>query len=144
MDENKIEQLLEKEYIIVDFLPKQVPAENNGRFFDVELLFLQGPRYSELRRKFSDIILKLYCYYGIEVYNLSTDLVIDNPEPALLDEWIYSNRYELQIFVEESMIVIAKDDTHITVYNPSDSLTWLIGVLAKAEGLFVWKPESIE
>ena len=49
MDENKIEQLLEKEYIIVDFLPKQVPAENNGRFFDVELLFLQEPRASELR-----------------------------------------------------------------------------------------------
>ena len=42
------------------------------------------------------------------------------------------------------MIVIAKDDTHITVYNPSDSLTEIIGVLANAEGLFVWKPESIE
>ena len=28
--------------------------------------------------------------------------------------------------------------------NLSDSLTNLIGVLAKAEGLFVWKPESIE
>ena len=144
MDENKIEQLLEKEYIIVDFLPKQVPAENNGRFFDVELLFLQEPRCSELRRKFADIILKLYCYYGIEVYNLSTDEVIDNPEPALLDEWICSNQYEIQIFIEESMIVIAKDDTHITVYNPSDSLTELIGVLAEAEGLFVWKPELEE
>ena len=144
MDENKIEQLLEKEYIIVDFLPKQVPAVNNGRFFDVELLFLKEPRCSELRRKFADIILKLYCYYGIEVYNLSTDLVIDNPEPALLDEWICSNRYEIQIFIEESMIVIAKDDTHITIYNPSDSLTELIGVLAEAEGLFVWKPEIAE
>ena len=144
MDENRIEQLLEKEYIIVDFLPKQVPAENNGRFFDVELLFLQEPRVSELRRRFADIILKLYCYYGIEVYNLSTDLVIDNPEPAMLDEWICSNRYEIQIFIEESMIVIAKDDTHITVYNPSDSLTELIGVLAEAEGLFVWQPELEE
>jgi len=141
MDENKIEQLLEKEYIIVDFLPKQVPAENNGRFFDVELLFLKKPRCSKLRRKFADIILKLYCYYGIEVYNLSTDEMISNPEPVLLDEWLcYNHQYELQIFIEESMIVIAKDDTHITVYNPSDSLTELIGVLAKAEGLFVWKP----
>ena len=144
MDENKIEQLLEKEYIIVDFLPKQVPAENNGRFFDVELLFLKEARASELRRKFADIILKLYCYYEIEVYNLSTDEVIENPEPALLDAWICSNRYEIQIFIEESMIVNIKDDTHITVYNPSDNLTELIGVLAKAEGLFVWKPESIE
>ena len=42
------------------------------------------------------------------------------------------------------MIVIAKDDTHITIYNPSDSLTELIGVLAEAEGLFVWKPELEE
>ena len=144
MDENKTEQLLEKEYIIVDFLPKQVPAENNGRFFDVELLFLQEPRVSELRRRFADIILKLYCYYEIEVYNLSTDEAIKNPEPALLDAWICSNRYEIQIFIEESMIVIAKDDTHITVYNPSNSLTELIGVLAEAEGLFMWKPEIAE
>ena len=128
----------------MDFLPKQVPAENNDKFFDVELLFLQEPRCSELRRKLADIILKLYCYYGIEAYNLSTDEMISSPEPALLDEWIHSNQYEIQIFIEESMIVIAKDDTHITVYNPSDSLTELIGVLAKAEGLFVWKPESIE
>ena len=144
MDENKIEQLLEKEYIIVDFLPKQVPAENNGRFFDVELLFLQESRASELHRKFAGIILKLYCYYGIEVYNLSTDEAIENPEPALLDAWICSKRYEIQVFIEESMIVIAKDDTHITVYNPSDSLTELIGVLAKAEGLFMWKPDLEE
>jgi hypothetical protein len=144
MDENKTEQLLEKEYIIVDFLPKQVTAENNGSFFDVELLFLKEPRASELRRKFADIILKLYCYYGIEVYNLSTDEMISNPEPAMLDEWICSNRDEIQIFIKESMIVIAKDDTHITVYNPSDSLTEIIGVLAEAEGLFMWKPEIAE
>ena len=97
MNENKTEQLLEKEYIIVDFLPKQVPAENNGSFFDVELLFLKEPRASELRRKFADIILKLYCYYRIEVYNLSTDEMISNPEPAMLDAWICSNRYEIQI-----------------------------------------------
>lgn len=139
MKKSKIEQLLKKEYIVVDFLPQQVPAESNGQFFAVENLFLQATRKSELRRKFSDIILKLYCYYGIEVFNISTGETLTNPEPELLDEWIISNKYELQIIIEESMVMIAMDDTHITLYNPSDNLTELIRHLARSEGLFIWK-----
>ena len=140
MNKSKIEQLLEKEYIVVDFLPQQVQENNKGQFFSVEQVFLKDPRISELRRKFSDIILKLYCYYGIEVCNISMDETITNPKPELLDKWIRSNKYDLQIFIEESMVMIATDDTHITLYNPSDDLTELIRDLARSEGLFVWKP----
>ena len=140
MKKSKIEQLLKKEYIVVDLLPQQVPAESNGQFFAVENLFLQGTRKSELRRKFSNIILKLYCYYGIEVFNISTGETLTNPEPELLDEWIISNKYELQIFIEGSMIMITMDDTHITLYDPSDNLTELTRDLAESEGLFIWKP----
>ena len=139
MKKSKIEQLLEKEYIVVDFLPQQVPAESNGQFFAVENLFLEGTRASELRRKFSDIILKLYCYYGIEIFNISTGETLTNPKPELLDEWIISNKYELEIFIEESIVMITTDDTHITLYNPSDNLTEMIRNLAKSEGLFVRK-----
>ena len=140
MNKSKIEQLLEKEYIVVDFLPQQVQENNKGQFFSVEQVFLKDPRVSELRRKFSDIILKLYCYYGIEVCNISMDETITNPKPELLDKWIRSNKYDLQIFIEESMVMIATDDTHITLYNPSDNLTEMICDLARSEGLFVWKP----
>ena len=140
MNKSKIEQLLEKEYIVVDFLPQQVPADNKGQFFSVEQVFLKEPRISELRRKFSDIIIKLCCYYEIEVCNLSTNETHQNPKPELLDEWVRSNKCDLQIFIEESMVMIATDDTHITLYNPSDDLTELIRDLARSEGLFVWKP----
>ncbi|SEH74602.1 hypothetical protein SAMN02910265_02451 [Ruminococcus flavefaciens] len=140
MKKSKIEQLSEKEYIVVDFLPQQVHAESSGQFFAVENLFLHGARASELRRKFSDIILKLYCYYGIEVFNISTGETITNPKPELLDEWIISNRFDLQILIEDSMVMIAMDDTHITLYDPSDNLTEMIRSLARSEGLFVWKP----
>jgi hypothetical protein len=144
MNNSKIEQLLKKEYIVVDFLPQQVPAESNGKFFAVEKLFLQGTRRSELRRKFSDIILKLYCYYGIEVFNISTGETLTDPEPELLDEWIISNKYDLQIFIEESMVMITMDDTHITLYDPSDNLTEMTRELAKSEGLFIWKPYQLD
>jgi hypothetical protein len=53
---------------------------------------------------------------------------------------VRSNKYDLQIFIEESMVMIATDDTQITLYNPSDDLTELIRDLARSEGLFVWKP----
>ena len=140
MKKSRIEQLLKKEYIVVDLLPQQVPAESNGQFFAVENLFLQGTRKSELRRKFSNIILKLYCYYGIEVFNISTGEALTNPEPELLDEWIISNKYELQNFIEVSMVMITMDDTHITLYDPSDNLTEMTRDLAESEGLFIWKP----
>ena len=53
-----MEQLPEKEYIVVDYLPQQVTADNKGHFFSVEQVFLKEPRVSDLRGKFSDIILK--------------------------------------------------------------------------------------
>ena len=42
------------------------------------------------------------------------------------------------------MIVIVKNAPHITVYNPGGGLARLIGVLAEAEGLFIWKYELEE
>ena len=92
-----MEQLPEKEYIVVDYLPQQVPADNKGHFFSVEQVFLKEPRVSDLRGKFSDIILKFCWYYEIEVCNLSTNETRQNPKPVLLDECIRSNKCDLQI-----------------------------------------------
>lgn len=150
MSEDLIEQLLDKEYIVVDFLPEQVSADSKGRFFSVEHLFLQEPRISALRSIFSNIILKLYCYYEIQVFDPTADKCSGNPEPVLLDEWIRSNQCDLQILLEhtsenaleDTLIVIAMDDTHMTVYNPSDRIIKLLHTLAAAEGLFVWNPQS--
>ena len=40
----------------------------------------------------------------------------------------------------EALITLGRDDTCMTVYAPSEELLELIRTLARAVGLFVWKP----
>jgi hypothetical protein len=63
-----LESYLEKPYWVVDFLPKQVPENGGGRFFSVEQYYLEPTRYAILREHFSDILLKLYCYYDLRLF----------------------------------------------------------------------------
>ena len=49
----------------------------------------------------------------------------------------------LDVLVGDTLIQYSSDDTHMTVYNPSEQLLTLIKTLAQAEGLFVWKPEDM-
>ena len=144
MDENKTEWLLEQPYIIVDFIPQRVEASDSGSFFTVENYCLQEPQLTEMRRKFSRIIMKLYCYYSIILHDLSDDTTIRSPEPSLLEEWIVSNKKDLHIYVEDedALIFLSRDDTYITVYNPNDKISGLIIQLASSEGLFVRRPDN--
>ena len=50
MTQEKIEEMLEKPYWIVDILPERVPADSPGRYFDVEQYYLDESRITELRR----------------------------------------------------------------------------------------------
>ena len=56
-----IEELLQSPYWVIDFLPRQVPADSVGQFFAVERFFLQETRQTALRRSFADILLKVNC-----------------------------------------------------------------------------------
>ena len=60
--EQTVERLLEKDCYVIDFLPVRVPVNSDGRFFAVEEYYLET-RGRELRRSFSEILLKLYCFY---------------------------------------------------------------------------------
>lgn len=137
-----IESFFDKEYWIVDFLPKQVPEKGGGRFFAVEEYYLEPSHYAVLREQFSEILLKLYCFYDIQLFIDGDTEGIANPEPKLLASRIKDNQSELCVLVgaSEALITLGRDDTHMTVYAPSDDLLELIRTLASAVGLFVWKP----
>lgn len=139
-----IESFFDKEYWIVDFLPKQVPEKGGGRFFAVEEYYLEPSHYAVLREQFSEILLKLYCFYDIQLFIDGDTESIANPEPKLLASRIKDNQSELCVLVgaSEALITLGRDDTHMTVYAPSDDLLELIRTLASAVGLFVWKPEQ--
>lgn len=141
-----IEAFFDKEYWVVDFLPKQVPEKGGGRFFSVEEYYLEPLRYANLREHFAEILLKLYCYHDLRLFVDDDTEGIVNPEPELLANHIKANQSELCVLIgaSEALITIGRDDTHITVYAPSNDLVELISTLARAVGLFVWKPKKEE
>ena len=137
-----IDDFFDKEFWVVDFLPKQVPENADGRFFSVEQYYLEPYRYAVLREQFSEILLKLYCYYDLQLFVDDDSEGIANPDPELLASHIKDNQGNLCILIgaSEGLITLSRDDTHMTVYAPSEDLLELIRMLADAVGLFVWKP----
>lgn len=136
-----IDDVFNKEYCVVDFLPKQVPENAGGRFFSVERYYLEPWRYAVLRERFSDILLKLYCYYDLRLFVDDDTEGVANPDSELLANYIKDNQGDFCILVgaSEGLITLSRDDTHMTVYGPSEDLLGLIRMLANAVGLFVWK-----
>lgn len=137
-----IEELLECPYWVVDFLPRQVPADCGGRFFAVEPYFLNGTRGSELRRKFADLLLKLNCYYAFQYFPGAGDEPAEDPDPDRLRDWLSGEGAALNVLIgsEHTLITYSSGSTNLTVYDPSPAVLELIRQLAGAEGLFVWKP----
>ena len=141
-----IDDFFDKEFWVVDFLPKQVPEKAGGRFFSVEQYYLETSHYTVMRERFSDILLKLYCYYDLRLFVDDDTEGVVHPDPELLASHIKDNQGNLCILVgaSEGLITLGRDDTHMTVYAPSEDLLELIRMLADAVGLFVWKPNEFD
>ena len=139
-----IDDFFDKEYWVVDFLPKQVPENGGGRFFSVEQYYLEPTHYAVLREHFSEILLKLYCYYDLRLFIGDDSEGIFNPAPEMFADLVKGNQDHLCILVStsETLITLSRDDTCMTVYAPSEDLLELIRTLAGAVGLFVWKPKK--
>ena len=130
-----IEELLEKQYWIIDILPKQVPKDSPGQYFAIEDFFLEE-QLSEIKKKHINVILKLNCYMDITIDDEK------NPAPekirdTMLDRYVY-------IMLGDAMILSEPDDTHLTIYNPDEALLELIKEISLSEGLFVWKGAEAE
>ena len=132
--EERIEELLQCPYRVIDILPKQVPTDSPGQFFAVERYYLKEERLAEIKQKHVNVILKLNCYRQISLDGETTV----NPSPEHVAEEV-RNRY-LYVFVDDAMILSGPDDTHMTVFNPDEKLLKLIEAIAASEGLFVWDP----
>ena len=139
MDKDKmVEELLEKSYRVVDFLPEQVPEGSAGQYFAVEKYYMNPQRMKDFRKKFADILLKLNCYYNFSVCEAQADVFIDNPDPEWLEGKILDNA-DLCVLLpeEETLITLYRDDLYMTVYNACGSVLKRLEQLAEAEELFV-------
>ena len=137
-----IEQLLNTPCHIIDFLPQQVPENSPGQFFAVEAYFLRPPRYTELRRSFLELLLRVNCYADFHVSTPDQDTVLRNPSPDELSAWILPNQKDLCILLpdEHALFTLNRDDTYMTVYHASARLLELLGQLTSACGLFLRGP----
>ena len=140
-----IDHFFDKEYWVVDFLPKQVPENASGRLFSVEQYYLEPSRYAIIRERFSEILLKLYCYYDLRLFVDDDTEGVANPEPEMLASHIKDNQRNLCILIGalDALITLGRDDTNLTVYAPTEDLLQLIRTLAGAVRLFVWKPDEL-
>lgn len=142
-----IDDLLEKSYWIMDILPQQVPANGGGQYFKVEQYYLK--RISDLCHKYVQILLKLNCYYDIEVSHHGDDWLL-NPKPETIEQWVSAclsdEPSESSLFVSLKdrtiLLVLGRESTYMTIYNPTEELLTLLCQLASSEGLFLWEPTN--
>ncbi len=146
--DERIEELLEGPYWIVDILPGQVSADAAGQYSAVERYFLQPERIVPLRRRYAEILLRLNCYVDMAVSFDSGASWEINPDPETFAERmaLLSGRNFLRaVFAEQNaMIDYDHNDTYLTVYDPKEALLDKVRALAAADGLFVWSPSPKE
>ena len=130
---DRIEELLQQPYWIIDILPYQVPKDSPGQYFTVDR-YIREKQLSEIKDRHINLILKLNCYMDITV---EEEL---NPAPQKTAETMKS-RY-VYIMVGEGMILSEPDDTHMTLFGTDEKLLELVKLLAASEGLYVWNEES--
>ncbi|MBR5048308.1 MAG: hypothetical protein IKX74_01470 [Erysipelotrichaceae bacterium] len=143
-EQNRIEQLLQKEYWVIDILPRQVPAHSAGQYPEVEKYFLSQPQKSRIQENLAQILLKLNCYYDLLVCEGDSEVWNENVSPEELVKLFADpgrNVY-LNILAEDADALITYDsnDTYMTVFNPSAGLRTLLQKLATACGMFFWQP----
>lgn len=140
---NTVEMLLEQPYWIIDLLPCQVPLQSPGQYFSIEQYWLDPARLPALRMRYADLLLRLNCYYDLDVL-LFPESEMLNPSPESLVQAVKETHGQLDILVGhgESLITLDSSDTYATVYNPDEALLALLRQLTAAVGLFIWQPEK--
>ena len=129
-------------YWIIDILPKQVPSDSPGRYFDVERYFRS--RLDGIIRKFADLLNKVNCYCELEVCqdceSFSGDFTPEDLEHFLQETNVSPFPLYIRVNSSDALFAYAGDEHYLTLYEPAAELLALVRQLAQAEGLFVWSP----
>ena len=141
-----IEEYMERPYWVIDILPKQVPGDRKGQYFEIEKYFREHPQIEVIYKKFTNILLKLNCYEDIDVSH-NGDKWMTNPAPQELEAALLKCMADKQLFYiilksADVLITVSGNDTYMTVYNPTEEVLELIGSLVGSDGLFLWRYEG--
>lgn len=144
MKDKLVNELLEKECWVIDYLPRQVPPESRDRYFKVENYLLNHYEEFGLRKRFTAVVLKLLCYHKLTVH---WGEWVEEPSPTLLAEAIqailenHSGWLNMLLPEEKALLVFEWDCLNLALYNPTPELLGLMEEIARSEGLFLWKAD---
>ena len=142
---DKMDELLEKNCYVIDFLPEQVKPNTKGQFFDVEYYLLNSKKYFSLKDRFVNVILKLMCYYHVSI---QWNGWIDRPTPQMIEEAVttimdnHSGWLNVLLPEENALVVFEWDCLNLSVYNPSEEVQAMMEKVAFSEGLF-WRKSAV-
>ena len=146
-DESR-ERLFEAPCRVIDFLPRQVPAECGGKYFAVERYLRAHPQIDELYSRFAWLLVKLSCYYDLAAYDPQADAWEDNPPPEEMVRRILAccetgpDRYfHIYFPTEDTLLTLEGDDLYMTLYQAKGVMLETVARLTTAEGLFLREPE---
>ena len=144
---NRAELLLKQPSHVIDLMPRQVPAERGKAWFAAEKYFLQRDRLSALYQRFTQVIIRLGCYYDLMMQRIPKGQVCEGEgtweAPGLeeIERQIVglTKGGRLNVLFPDADMLIALDggDLHMTVYHPSADLLQLTEQIVSAEGLFI-------
>jgi hypothetical protein len=133
------EALLEKEYLVIDILPRQVSAERGAAYFAAERYFLDPPRLHALYERFAVLLVKLSCYFDLAL--CANEVWTASPAPrelwARVTACADSGWCNVLLPEEKALITLYAGDLYMTLYHPSEELAQTVRQLAAAQGLFV-------
>ena len=140
------EHLLEQPFHVIDFLPRQVPADCGGQYFAVERFYLENPQVLKLGERFANLLMQLNCYYDLvtgDGENWAENLTPAERQEKVINCEITLNAY-LNILLpsQQSLITLYAGDLYMTIYNASNELLQTVTQLAAAQGLFVREVEN--
>ena len=142
----EIEDYLGKPYWVIDILPKQVPANSRGQYFEIEKYYLEQPQFDIIYKKFTDILLKLNCYedmdFSSDGENWNTNPLPQEIKAAMMQCMADKQMLYIDMKSIDVMIIVSGDDTYMTVYHPTTEILELLGSIVASEGLFLWKPDQ--
>lgn len=137
-----IEKLLQKQCYIIDFLPKQVPANSNGQFFRIENYLLNNCEEFGFGKRFICVILKLMCYYCVTIgFGESVEQVSPEKITEIVKTIMQNHSGTLELFFPEkdTLLILECDCMNLSVYNPDIEMQELLREIAVSEGLFFRK-----
>lgn len=127
--------------LIADILPYCVEKDSDGQFFSVERYFCRPERMADIRLKQAHILLKLNCFYDMEVSFDNCERWEKNPDPAEFVKRlceVSGNTFMRALFYKQTaMIDIEPGDSSMMVYCHDPEMTSMIEKLTQAEGFFL-------